>query len=307
MKKPKIIVVGSSNADMVVKTDRIPAPGETVTGGQFMLALGGKGGNQAVAAARLGGDVVLISRIGADMFGDKALLGYEQEGINTQGIIRDTKNATGVALILVDETGENLISVASGANHFLSPDDVKKTEKEFANADVVVVQLETPLDTLAYAATLANKYNIPLILDPAPAPATPLAGSVLNAVMCIKPNENEAQRLTGIVVNDERSAQKSADVLIGQGVKNVIITLGTQGSLVVEKSGEGTLVPAEKVSAVDTTAAGDAYSGALAVAIGQGKSLVEAAVFATKVAAISVTRMGAQPSLPTIDEIIDLR
>ncbi|MGL6196172.1 MAG: ribokinase [Thermoguttaceae bacterium] len=303
MKKPRIIVVGSSNVDMVVKSDRIPSPGETVTGGEFLLAAGGKGANQAVAAAKLGAEVLFITRVGNDMFGDQALAGYKEVGINTDWAIKDTEHPTGVALIMVDEKGENLISVASGANSYLSPHDVEKAEKEFSTADVVVVQLETPLNTLVYTAKLAKKYSVPLLLDPAPAPPTPFSDSLMQNIACIKPNENEAWRLTGIKVNDQQSAQAAADSLLKQGVKSAIITLGTQGALVVEELHKGVLVPAEVVKALDTTAAGDAFSGALAVAWGGGKSLIDAAKFASKAAAISVTRMGAQPSLPTLDEL----
>ncbi len=303
MTSPKIIVVGSSNTDMVVKSRKIPAPGETVTGGEFLLAAGGKGANQAVAAARLGANVVFITRVGSDMFGEQAIAGYVKEGINVDWAIRDPDQPTGVALILVDEKGENLISVASGANHNLSPADVLRAEAEFRDAARVIVQLETPLDTLQTTAELAKKYDVPLLLDPAPAPAAPLAAELLRNISCMKPNENEAEKLTGIAIKDVPSAQRAADKLLELGVKNVIITLGTQGALVVEKPGVGTLVPSLPVQAVDTTAAGDAFSGALAVAWGSGQSLLDAARFAAQAAAISVTRLGAQPSLPTLKEV----
>ena len=305
MLSPKIIVVGSSNTDMVVKSQKIPAPGETVTGGEFLLAAGGKGANQAVAAARLGATVVFITRVGSDMFGEQAISGYVKEGINVDWAIRDPKYPTGVALILVDERGENLISVASGANHYLSPDDIRRAESVFQDADQVIVQLETPLDTLQATAEIAKKYGVPLLLDPAPAPQTPLSVELLSMISCIKPNENEAEKLTGVTINGVPSAQKAADKLLQLGVANVIITLGTQGALVVEKPGVGTLVPAHSVNAVDSTAAGDAFSGALAVAWGNGQTLSDAARFAAKAAAISVTKMGAQPSLPTLKEVLE--
>ncbi len=303
MPGPKIVVVGSSNTDMVVKSENIPAPGETVTGGEFLLAAGGKGANQAVAAARLGGEVLLISRIGKDMFGDKALEGYKKEGINTDWIIRDPDRATGVALILVDSRGENLISVASGANHFLSPADVERAESVIAKADMIVVQLETPFETLQYTAELATKHGVRLLLDPAPAPASPFPSELLRKIYCIKPNEHEARQLTGVAVSDSASAQIAADKLLESGTQTAIITLGTQGALVVERSGQGTLVSARQVQAVDSTAAGDAFSGALAVALGRGQALFDAARFASAAAAISVTRMGAQPSLATLEEM----
>lgn len=292
---------------MVVKSRRIPAPGETVTGGEFLLAPGGKGGNQAVAAARLGGNVVLITRVGADMFGEQALQRYQKEGINTDWAIVDsestTAHATGVALILVDEKGENLISVASGANHFLSFDDVFRAEKEFADADAVVAQLETPLSALDAVAKLSQKYQIPFILDPAPAPEVPLPSEILQTVSCIKPNESEAKQLTGIEITDFASVQQAMEKLKKMGIRRVIITLGPQGSWVGDVEGEGMHLPARHVNAVDSTAAGDAYCGALAVALGQGKSLLDAAKTASLAASISVTRMGAQPSLPTLQEL----
>ena len=302
-KQAKVVVVGSSNTDMVVKSQRIPAPGETVIGGTFVLAAGGKGANQAVAAARIGAQVTFVAKVGADMFGDQAVVGYQKEGINTDFVFRDADNATGVALILVDANGENLISVASGANGFLSPADIEQAESAIAAADVVVTQLETPLDVLACAAKLAKKHGVPLILDPAPAPDEPLPIEILRDVTWIKPNENETERLTGIKVTDLATAQNAADSLLALGVKAAIITLGSDGSLLVESPGKGIHVPGYEVDAIDTTAAGDAFSGALACGIGEGRPLHEAVKIATAVAALSVTRLGAQPSLPAKAEL----
>jgi ribokinase len=302
-KQAKVIVVGSSNTDMVVKSRKIPAPGETVIGGTFVLAAGGKGANQAVAAARLGADVTFIAKVGTDMFGDQAITHYRKENINTDYIFRDSNHATGVALILVDAKGENLISVASGANEFLVPADVEKAEHIIASADVVVIQLETSLDILACTATLAKKHGVPLILDPAPAPEIPLPPNILTSITCIKPNENETERLTGIRVTDRVSAQQAADKLLEMGVESALITMGSEGTLLVEKNGNGTFIPAYQVKAVDTTAAGDAFSGALACGIAEGKTLAESAQIANAVAALSVTRLGAQPSLPTKKEL----
>ena len=303
MKKPTIVVIGSSNTDMVIKADRLPAPGETILGGEFVMAAGGKGANQAVAAARLGGSVVFVARVGADSLGETAVAGYAREGIDTSLIERDTEKATGVALILVDDKGENVISVASGANYNLSPADVDRAIEAVKSADMVVVQLETPLDTIAHVSKLARLAGVPVILDPAPAPNEPLPAEILAHITYIKPNETEASRLTGIEVTDEASAQKAAEKLLALGVKGVIITLGKSGALVVESGRDPVLVPSKQVVAVDATAAGDCFSGALAVALGQGKSLVEAARFAASAAAVSVTRLGAQPSLPTLDEL----
>lgn len=303
MKKPTIVVIGSSNTDMVIKADRLPAPGETILGGEFVMAAGGKGANQAVAAARLGGSVVFVARVGADSLGETAVAGYAREGIDTSLIERDTEKATGVALILVDDKGENVISVASGANYNLSPADVDRAIEAVKSADMVVVQLESPLDTIAHVSKLARLAGVPVILDPAPAPNEPLPAEILAHITYIKPNETEASRLTGIEVTDEASAQKAAEKLLALGVKGVIITLGKSGALVVESGRDPVLVPSKQVVAVDATAAGDCFSGALAVALGQGKSLVEAARFAASAAAVSVTRLGAQPSLPTLDEL----
>jgi ribokinase len=239
------------------------------------------------------------------MFGDQAITHYRKENINTDYIFRDSNHATGVALILVDAEGENLISVASGANEFLVPADVEKAEHIIASADVVVIQLETSLDVLACTATLAKKHGVPLILDPAPAPEIPLPPNILTGITCIKPNESETEQLTGIRVTDRVSAQQAADKLLEMGVKSVLITMGSEGGLLVEKNGNGTFIPAYPVKAMDTTAAGDAFSGALACGIAEGKTLAEAAQIANAVAALSVTRLGAQPSLPTKKELED--
>ncbi|MCL2348168.1 MAG: ribokinase [Planctomycetaceae bacterium] len=303
MKTPHVVVVGSSNTDMVVKSERIPRPGETVIGGEFVMAAGGKGANQAVAAARLGAKVTFIARVGSDMFGHEAVENYRREGINTDWVICDPKLATGIALILVDAEGENLISVASGANNNLSPADVTAAESVIASADMVVMQLETPLDTIRHTARLAAKHGVPVILDPAPAPAGALPDDVMQNITYLKPNETEASRLTGINVVDDASAQAAADALIADGAKAVIVTLGSRGVLIVTEAGKGAFVPARQVKATDATAAGDAFSGAMAVALGRGETLLQAAGFAVRAAALSVTRIGAQPSLPTAAEV----
>ncbi len=302
MKTPRIVVVGSSNTDMVVKGQRLPAPGETVTGGQFLMAAGGKGANQAVAAARLGAQVTFVAKVGSDMFGDQAVAGYRKEGIVTDFILRDPQNATGVALILVDQKGENLISVASGANHALSPEDVQRAAEPIRAADLLVLQLEIPIETVACAASLAAEAGVPVILDPAPAPAGPLDPSLLKHVTYVKPNETEAERLTGIPVRDEASARQAAAKLLESGVRCAVITMGAKGALWVDGDQSG-FVPGLRVEAVDSTAAGDAFSGALACALARGLGLEEAVRYASLVGALSVTRLGAQPSLPTRQEV----
>jgi ribokinase len=296
---PKIVVVGSVNTDMVVKSRRIPAVGETVAGGRFVMAAGGKGANQAVAAARLGAEVTLVAKVGQDVFGDQAIEGYRKDGILTDLILRDPHCDTGVALILVDDQGRNLISVASGANHRLTPEDVRRAAERIRAADAVMLQLEIPLETVQSAAQLAAEAGVPVILDPAP--AAPLDRAMLERVTYLTPNEAEAEQLTGVAVHDEVSARAAAQELLRAGARHVIITLGAQGALVL--TAERTLLlPACPVRAQDTTAAGDAFNGGLACALASGWPLDEAVRQASQVAAISVTRLGAQPSLPTREE-----
>ncbi len=307
MKTPHVVVVGSSNTDMVVKTAHLPKPGETVVGGTFVMAAGGKGANQAVAAARLGGKTTFIAKVGDDLFGKQAVEGYQKEGIDTRWVFRDPERPTGVALILVEESGENLISVASGANEALTPQDIDAAAEVLRSADIVVMQLEIPLPTVCRAAEIAAAAGVPVILDPAPAPDRPLPEDLLRHVAYLKPNESEAERLTGVHVMDADSAQVAADRLLACGPRAVIITLGARGALVVERPGEGVMVPPHTVSAVDTTAAGDAFSGALAVALARGESLLDAARFAAVAGALAASRMGAQPSLPTEAEVRAVR
>lgn len=298
----QIVVVGSSNTDMVVKSERLPAAGETVTGGQFVMAPGGKGANQAVAAARLGATVSFVAKVGTDMFGDRAIEGYEQDGIRTDLIMRDSENHTGVALILVDGAGENLISVASGANHAVTPADLDASVERIRSASVLMLQLECPMDTVSRAAEIAAEAGVAVVLDPAPAPDGPLDAELLKNVTYLTPNETEATRLTGVQVTDESSAEVAAEKLLAAGASNVIITLGSQGALVAGP-GESVLVPGHAVDAADSTAAGDAFNGGLAAGLASGMSLRDAVQQANLVGALSVTRLGAQPSLPTADEV----
>lgn len=298
MRRPKIVVVGSCNTDMVVKAVRIPAPGETVLGGAFVMAAGGKGANQAVAAARLGAEVTLVARLGADPLGDEAVAGYRRDSILTDLIVRDPDRPTGVALIIVDARGENSITVALGANEALSPDDVDRAAGRIRAADAVVMQLEVPIATVERAAAIARAADVPVILDPAPAPDGGLPATLLRNVACLKPNETEAERLSGIPVGDVASAERAARALQELGPRTVIITLGSQGAVVVADAAVHH-VPACRVIAVDTTAAGDAFTGALAVAVGAGASFDEAVRQGAAAGALAATRVGAQPSLPT--------
>lgn len=301
MKETKLVVVGSSNTDMVVKAARIPAPGETVLGGAFVMAAGGKGANQAVAAARLGATVSLVARLGADALGDQAVEGYARDGILTDLIVRDPDRPTGVALILVDANGENSIAVALGANEALSAEDVDRAADRIREADALVLQLEVPMAAVERAAAIAAAAGVPVILDPAPAPDAPLSASLLRNVTCLKPNETEAERLSGIRVTDRASAEQAAVALRALGPDFVIVTLGSQGALLADAEGMR-WIPPFRVTAVDTTAAGDAFTGALALALGAGEPRDAAARMASAAGALAATRMGAQPSLPTRGE-----
>jgi ribokinase len=300
MSKNKIVVIGSSNTDMIIKLDRIPRPGETILGGDFSMAAGGKGANQAVAAARAGGRVTLVAKVGDDMFGRQALQGFERDGINVDYVAKDAKRPSGVALIFVAKDGENSIAVASGANGQLKPAEVKAAKGAIAKASVVVMQLETPLETVRAAAELAAKQGVRVILNPAP--ARPLDDRLLSKVSILTPNETEAELLTGIAVTNDESAQQAAQALLDKGVRTVIITLGARGAWVATRE-QSYLVRGFKVKPVDTTAAGDVFNGALAAALAEGQPLEAAVRFANAAGALSVTVLGAQPSAPQRKQI----
>ncbi len=296
----KILVVGSSNTDMVVKSGQIPRPGETVLGGQFFSFAGGKGANQAVAAAKLGGEVTFLAKLGADELGKNALLGFEKVGIDTSSIWIDESAHSGVALILVDEHGENCISVASGANNKITGQDLLNAKSKIEESSFILTQLEIPMEAVSILAEMAEEVNVPLILNPAP--AQHLTDQLLKRIFLITPNETEAEMLTGIQVTDEFSAFAAAEILKEKGVKNVIITMGSKGAFFLNEEGNG-LIPGEKVKAVDTTGAGDTFNGALIIALSEGLDLPQAIKFANKAAAISVTKMGAQDSQPFRDQL----
>lgn len=296
----RIVVVGSSNTDMIIKTSRIPRPGETIIGGEFSTAAGGKGANQAVAAARAGGDVSFVARVGDDMFGRQAVAGFNADMIDVSHVLEDSSAPSGVALIFVGEQGENSIAVASGANALLTPDDVMNARNTITSADVLVMQLETPLETVRAAAALAHDQGVRVILNPAP--AQPLDADILGHVSVLTPNETEAELLTGIAVSNASDAEAAASKLYSMGVDTVVITLGARGVFLLD-SNHKDLVPGFSVNAVDATAAGDVFNGALAVALAEATPLIDAARFANAAAALSVTKLGAQPSAPGRAEI----
>ena len=296
----KIVVIGSSNTDLVIRTPRIPSPGETLIGSDFMINAGGKGANQAVAAARMGGDVCFVACVGDDGFGAEAVRHYAGEGIDTSYIVRRNGVASGVALIAVDDAAENSIVVAPGANALLSPADIDAVESEIAAADYLLVQLEIPMETVARATELAVRHGVRVILNPAP--AAPIADEVLARLDLITPNRSETELLTGLKVENVGDAVAAAAWFRGRGVRRVAVTMGSAGALVADERGEE-FVPAYRVEAVDTTAAGDVFNGALAVAPSEGPELGAAARFAAAASSIACTRIGAQRSIPQRREV----
>ncbi|MFY9152245.1 MAG: ribokinase [Prolixibacteraceae bacterium] len=300
MNTRKILVAGSSNTDMVIKTNHFPAPGETILGGTFLMNAGGKGANQAVAAARLGGKVTFIGKVGDDVFGRQAVRLLENEGINVSCISVDPVNPSGVAMITVDRKGENSIVVASGANASMNPEDFDRAIPELDDADFVLMQLEIPIETVEYIADLAIQKQKKVVLNPAP--AANLSDELLKKIYLITPNENEAEQLTGIKVSDEPTALKASRILQEKGVENIIITMGASGAFFLTKEKSG-IINAPEVVAIDTTAAGDTFNGALVVALSEGRTIEDAILFANKAASVSVTRMGAQSSVPFRNEL----
>lgn len=297
----KIVVIGSTNTDLVIKTERIPEQGETVIGGSFMMTAGGKGANQAVAAARMDGDVIFVTKVGDDMFGEESQRHFANENIPAEYIFTEQGSPSGVALITVDARGENCIVVAPGANDLLSRSDIDVVRSQIEAAEYLLLQLEIPMEVVEYAADVAHKAGTKVILNPAP--AAPLSRELISKLYLITPNRTECQLLTARSISDEKSAESAASTLLAMGAQNAIVTLGSRGALVAEDGGKYELIPAQHVVAVDTTAAGDVFNGALCVALSEGRTLIEAATFATKASAISVTRMGAQSSIPYRIEI----
>lgn len=294
MSQKTILVIGSSNTDMTAKTHALPRPGETVLGGVFTMGAGGKGANQAVAAQRLGGKVQFICKVGRDMFGDNAIAQYQKEGLDTSGILRSSL-PSGVALIYVDDNAENCIVVASGANGDLSEADIDASSAAIKACGILLLQLESPIPTVLKAAKMAHEAGAMVVLNPAP--ACELPEELFRYIDLFIPNETELSTFSGLPVNNPEEAEKAAAVMQQKGVGRLIVTMGSKGALICE-GGPATFVPAHKVKAVDTTAAGDTFCGALCVAISEGKSLKEAAEFACAASALTVQKMGAQNSIP---------
>ncbi|MCG6190623.1 ribokinase [Maribellus maritimus] len=296
----KILVVGSSNTDMVIKTSKFPAPGETILGGDFFMNAGGKGANQAVAAKRLGGNVSFLGKIGDDIFGKQALQNLKDDGIDVEPVRINKDKPSGIALITIDAKGENSIVVAPGANETLLPEDIDEKINEIESSDFILLQLEIPLSTVNYITEIASGKGKKVVLNPAP--ADKLLDALLADLYMLIPNETEAELLTGICVKDVKTAEQAAQYLKNKGVQIVIITMGSKGAFVLSDEFKG-MIEALEVAAVDTTSAGDTFCGALVAKLSNGTNLKQAIEFATTAAAICVTRMGAQMSIPHEKEV----
>ncbi|TKI03999.1 ribokinase [Martelella alba] len=296
----KLVVLGSINADHILKLEHFPRPGETVIGDHYTIAFGGKGANQAVAAGRSGADIAFIACVGEDDIGQRIRRQLETDNINIASVEAVPATATGVALIFVNHEGENVIAIDPGANAALSTDYLARYQQLIIGGSALLMQLESPLDTVITAAKLAKRHHTQVILNPAPARELP--DELLALLDIITPNETEAERLTGVPIHDEASAGRAAHVFHEKGIPTVIITWGSKGVWLSQR-GRGKLVPGFRVDAVDTIAAGDTFNGALVTALLEGQSMDDAVMFAHAAAAIAVTRSGAQPSIPWRDEI----
>ncbi|MEM1945611.1 MAG: ribokinase [Candidatus Caldarchaeum sp.] len=302
MAEAEVVVVGSIHADLVVKLNRLPRRGETVIGGFFQIFAGGKGANQAVAASRLGVNTSMVGRVGDDVFGSMLIKRLEKERVSTTHVVKDSEAHTGVALIMVDRQGTNLIAVASGADERLSQADVENAKHEITSAKILMLQLETPIQTVEHAVNIASQAGVKVLLNPAP--AKPLPRNLLEKVDILVPNMLEASYLTGVEVNDVSTAVAAGRKLLRKGVKNILITLASRGVVLVTER-ETLHLKGVKVRAVDTTGAGDAFCGALAYALSKNMKLHEAAELANIAAALATTKLGAQEAMPTYNEVYE--
>ena len=299
---PKVVVVGSFNMDLVIKTERRPQKGETLIGEEFGMFIGGKGANQAIAASRLGADVTMIGRLGADLFGDTFFTEFARENIDTSFVVRDAEVGTGVASPVIDADGDNSIIIVPRANMRLDVEDVERAASKIADADVLLLQLEVPIESSKRAAEIARANGVEIILNPAPACVLP--DSFLRLIDILVPNEVETEFLTKVTVADDEGARLAAKVLFEKGISTIVLTLGNRGALLLT-SQRSQLVPAYNVKVVDTTAAGDAFCGALATALAGGDKIEDAVAFANATGALAVTVLGAAPSMPTAEQVHD--
>ena len=297
---PKVVVVGSFNMDLVIKTERRPQKGETLIGEEFGMFIGGKGANQAIAASRLGADVTMIGRLGTDLLGDTFLSEFARENIDTSFVVRDAAVGTGVASPVIDADGDNSIIIVPRANMCLDVEDVERASSKIANADVLLLQLEVPIESSKRAAEIARENGVEIILNPAP--ACELPDSFLRLIDVLIPNEVETEFLSKITVADDEGARLAAQVLFEKGISTIVLTLGNRGALLLT-SHQSQLVPAYNVKVVDTTAAGDAFCGALAAALASGEKIENAVAFANATGALAVTVLGAAPSMPTAEQV----
>ena len=300
----KIVVIGGSNIDMIIHCDRLPVQGQIVAGRQFAMTSGGKGANQSIAIARMGGSVSFITKIGNDLFGKQSLELYQSEGISLDYVFSDPDLPSSIGLIMADSLGEKYISIAQGAIRNLSIEDIDKARPAIEQADLLLMELEIPLETAEYVTKIAAKNNVTVILNPSPVQM--ISSDLLRRVRIIIPNKTEASLLTGILVNDWASARKAADSIHEKGIETVIVTLGSKGAL-VRDNGLYYEIPAMKVETVDTTAAGDTFCGVFCVGLCEGLSIDDAARMANRAAAISVSRLGSQEAIPYRAELESLK
>jgi len=304
MARGRIVVVGSCNMDLCIVSERLPEPGETILGGDFHTSPGGKGANQAVAAARAGSAVDFVGCLGEDMFGNELIANLRKERVSVDFTVRERKIRTGVALIMVDSKGENMISVAPGANAALTTAVIERARLRTRDADFCLVQMEISPDAVRHAVDMAYRENTRVMLNAAPAPSEPLREEILRQVEVLVVNTGEAETLSGVQITDDTAADEAARTLQRLGARNVVITMGSKGSLVC--GDECVFVPAREVEVVDTVGAGDAFCGGLVTLLAEGETLVESARFATAAAALACTKIGAQASLPARTDIESL-